>query len=109
MTHLRSDEWCVRNIPDHGEAVQLVRAWHYSSSAPNTSTYRHGLFTADFWSFCHGVALWIPPTMTAARAIAGDGASGVLSLSRLVVDPDCPTNAASFLLGRSPETAKEGP
>jgi hypothetical protein len=48
-----------------------------------------------------GVALWIPPTKTAAQAIAGDDWQGVLSLSRFVVAPEVPTNGASFLLGRS--------
>ena len=49
----------------------------------------------------HGAALWIPPTRTAGEAVAGDAWAGVLALSRLVVAPEMPTNAASFLLGGS--------
>jgi hypothetical protein len=98
---LRSDDWDVWTVPHHGEAMQMIRQWHYSSSCPNTSTYRHGLYRNTTLTTCHGVALWIPPTATAARAIACDDWRGVLSLSRLVVDPDVPKNGASFLLGAS--------
>ena len=53
-----------------------------------------------------GAALWIPPTRSAAEALLTNGRGdddwqGVLSLSRLVVDPALPPNAASVLLGRS--------
>jgi hypothetical protein len=99
--HLRAVDWQVQNIPHHGEAVGLVRMWHYSKSAPNTSTYRHGLYPAGLMTLCCGAALWIPPTRTAAAAIEPDNPEGVLSLSRLVIEPGLPTNAASFLLGSS--------
>lgn len=100
-TRLHACDYEVHNIPAHGEAVRLIRMWHYSGSAPNTSTYRHGLYPAGILTPCVGVALWIPPTRTAGEHVAGDGWEGVLALSRLVVDPDAPPNAASFLLGRS--------
>lgn len=98
---LRRTDWSVNTIPTHGEAARLIREWHYSKSVANTSTFRHGLYPAGLLTQCHGVALWIPPTATAARSIAGDDWRGVLSLSRLVVSPDVPANGASFLLGRS--------
>ena len=103
MTHLRSADWEVHSIPSHGEARRLIRTWHYSKSSPNTSTYRHGLYRADaiLHGDAHGCALWIPPTRGAAEHLVGEHWGGVLSLSRLVVDPDLPTNGASFLLGRS--------
>lgn len=94
-------DWTVENVPLHGEAARLIRAWHYSRSTPNTSTYRHGLYRRELLSPLQGVALWIPPTRTAAEAISGDRWVGVLSLSRLVVDPDTPRNAASYLLAAS--------
>lgn len=96
-------EWEVRNVAAHGEVLRLLRAWHYSGGGANTSTYRHGLYRAgellsgDAW----GVALWLPPTRAAAEALAGDDWQGVLTLSRLAVDPAVPTNGASFLMGRS--------
>lgn len=101
-THLRKRDWRVYSIPDHGTALRLIRAWHYAQGAPNTSTYRHGLYRAEFeLGDPYGVALWIPPTGTAAAHVAGEDWKGVLALSRLVIDPGMPTNAASFLLGHS--------
>lgn len=102
---LRSADWYVAPIEEHREAVKLIEVWHYSKSAPNTSTYRHGLYRSvdgclrgEAW----GVALWIPPTRAAATTVAnGTGWQSVLSLSRFVVDPSVPPNGASFLLGRS--------
>lgn len=102
---LRASEWEVHNVPDHGTVERLVRAWHYSRSVPNTSTYRHGLHPAgdvlagDPW----GVTLWLPPIRAAAEAIVrpGEPWTGVLTLSRLAVDPSLPQNAASFLMARS--------
>lgn len=96
-------EWCIAPIGDHAEVVRLVERWHYSKSAPNTSTARHGLyrFGQTVMAEPMGAALWIPPTRAAAESVAGDAWEGVLCLSRLVVAPDVPTNGASFLLGRS--------
>lgn len=96
-------EWWVGDVPLHSDAESLIRGLHYSRSCPNTSTYRHGLYLGQdgFLAPLRGVALWIPPTKTAAQAIAGDDWQGVLSLSRFVVAPEVPTNGASFLLGRS--------
>jgi hypothetical protein len=99
--HLRAVDYEVHSIPQHGEARRLILQWHYSSSTPNTSTYRHGLYPVGLLTECMGATLWIPPTKTAGQRVAGDDWPGVLSLSRLVVAPWMPTNAASFLLGRS--------
>lgn len=92
------DEWSVESI-SHADAVACVESWHYAAGASNTSVARHGLFSLG-GELC-GAALWMPPTPAAGKAVAGDEWRGVLSLSRLVVAPDLPTNAASFLLGRS--------
>ena len=80
-------------------ARHLVLTFHYSRSTSNTATYCHGLF--DPAGVQAGAAIWIPPTRAAAETVAGEGWRGVLSLSRLVVAPDAPKNAASYLLGRS--------
>lgn len=99
---LNKQDWEVRHIPQHFEAENFIRLMHYSRSCPNTSTYRHGLYrTGEFFSLVQGVGLWIPPTRTAAEAIAGDDWEGVLALSRFCVAPEVPRNGASFLLGRS--------
>ena len=102
MGHLRKVDWTVLPIGEHQTAARLIRAWHYSGSVANTSTYRHGLYPSNvlLTGDPYGVALWIPPTKAAAQTLT-DNWQGVLSLSRLVVDPMIGTNGASFLLGRS--------
>jgi hypothetical protein len=50
---------------------------------------------------CLGVAWWMPPTRAAAEANWEGDFREVLSLSRLVIVPDVPKNAASFLIGKS--------
>lgn len=101
---LRRGEWAVHSIQEHGDACRLIRAWHYSGGAPNSSTFRHGLFRSDLvlHGDAYGVAMWIPPTRSTAESIAGkDDWLGVLTLSRLVIDPGAPRNAASFLMAAS--------
>lgn len=100
-THLRSADYDVRSIPSHAEAVNLITLVHYSHSAPNTSTMRHGLYRAGLMGELVGVALWLPPIKAAAMTVNADNWQGVLSLSRLALLPGLPTNAASHLLGRS--------
>lgn len=84
-------------------AQELVRRWHYSGGGSNTAVYTHGLFPRDwFWeSQCVGCAWWLPPTKTAAVSFSREKWRGVLSLSRLVVSPDVPNNAESFLIRHS--------
>jgi hypothetical protein len=99
--NLRRAEWRVERVP-HPEAVAVIRTWHYSRSAPNTGQ-THGLYRRAEYPMAplSGAALWLPPTKRAGEAVAGEGWPGVLSLSRLVVDPAAPRNAASFLLSAS--------
>jgi hypothetical protein len=99
---LRKEDWEVRPISLE-VASRLVRHFHYARGSSNTATYRHGLFLkGEFWEEnCKGVALWIPPTKSAALSTFPENWQGVLSLSRLVVVPDVPKNACTFLLARS--------
>lgn len=101
-SRLLSKEWEVRTV-GMTRAAELVGDFHYSGGAANTATYRHGLFPAGsiFDAECLGVAWWIPPTRSAAHATFPSNWKGVLSLSRLAIDPSAPINAASFLMGRS--------
>ena len=109
---LRSEDWIVRSIdPMVGRA--LIARYHYAAGASNTVTACHGLIHHETRSV-KGVTWWIPPTKHAAAAcLRGKPADGVadvsashswqsvLSLSRLVVLPGMPTNAATFLMMRS--------
>ena len=97
---LRKSEWAVGDV-ERSVGALLVAQYHYAQSGPNTATYLHGLFRPPDWFRCRGVAWWIPPTKSAAQAnFCGDWRR-VLSLSRLVIEPESPTNAASFLIGQS--------
>ncbi len=102
MDRLRKGEWIVRAV-NIDTARRLVEANHYAAGASNTATYLHGLFRSEdiFDEQCQGVAWWIPPTRAAAEATYPTRWQGVLSLSRLVIVPDVPKNACTFLLARS--------
>src|SRR5690625_66240 len=99
---LRKAEWEVLPV-SLDVAKRLVYHHHYAKGGSNTATYLHGLFQKGaFWvRECYGVAWWIPPTKSAALATYPDDWEGVLALSRLVMRPDAPFNACSFLLARS--------
>lgn len=99
---LRAEDYEVCTISDHSQAVAFIECFHYSRSAPNTSTYRHGLYLREglLLGELLGVALWIPPTRAAAETLTPNWES-VLSLSRFAIHPDAPANAASFLLAAS--------
>lgn len=95
----RRGDYRVAACP-HALAAALVADHHYARGAANTSVHSHGLFRRDDGQLV-GAALWMPPTVKAARAVAGERWRGVLALSRLVVIEGEPANAASLLLGRS--------
>ena len=84
-------------------ARRMVEKYHYAAGASNTATYLHGLFREGeiFEEQCCAVAWWIPPTRSAAGATFPQRWQGVLCLSRLVVMPEVPKNACTFLLARS--------
>ena len=89
-------------------ARNLVIQHHYARGASNTAVYCHGLVPrGSVWSHeVAGVAWWLPPTRSAAESwVQRVGAEvewkQVLSLSRLVVRPEVPANACSFLIRHS--------
>lgn len=98
---LKKSEWEVRAV-GIDEAREIVENYHYAHGVSNTATALHGLFKKDEWfpPVCYGVAWWIPPTRAAVAAWYADP-DKVLTLSRLVIIPDVPKNAATFLLMRS--------
>lgn len=99
---LRRKDWIVRPVSLE-VARLLVQKYHYAHGGSNTATYLHGLFprSALFDMECRGICWWIPPTKSAAKATYPKNWQGVLSLSRMVIIPGTPLNAASFLLTRS--------
>jgi hypothetical protein len=106
---LRADEWDVRPVP-LAEAQALVREFHYARGGSNTAVYVHGLYSRAMddlvGDFLCGVAWWLPPTRVAAESVNRDDWKRVLSLTRMVMRPDVPKNACSFLLARSIKAIK---
>ena len=99
---LRRSDWVVDSV-SLATGRRIIIQQHYSKGCSNTRTYLHGLLPAEeLWeSSCVGVAWWIPPTKTAAASLNPKNWQGVLSLSRLAIEPHAPKNSASFLLGAS--------
>lgn len=98
---IRARDFTVETVP-LSVCQDLVSRWHYAGGGSNTATFRHGLFHREDLTKCLGVAWWLPPTKNAAIATYPEGDWRlVVSLSRLVVSPELPQNAASFLIGRS--------
>ena len=103
---IRRRDWFVDEI-EFEKAVDLVERLHYTRSTSNSATFKHGLFKADTPEIPpQGVAIWIPPTKDAANAAHPENWRRVLALSRLVIEPNVPTNGASFLLSRSVQLIK---
>lgn len=97
MTHLNKHDYEVKTC-SLADLRGLVEAHHYAKGGSNTATFRHGLYHRERGLV--GGAWWIPPTKTCALSVHPEW-TRVLTLTRLVVAPEEPTNAASFLLGRS--------
>lgn len=81
-------------------ARAFIRQHHYSGGMSNTGTHFHGLFKVDGFDLL-GVAAWLPPTRVAAETVNKENWQRVLSLTRLAIHPDVPTNGASFLMAAS--------
>lgn len=77
----------------------MVAEYHYAHGGSNTAVALHGLYRRSNYDLC-GVAWWLPPTRDAA-AKHWHKPEAVLTLSRLVIVPNMPTNAASFLMSAS--------
>lgn len=96
---LRKEDWEVRPCPvPDGKA--LVKEHHYAKGGSRVAVYMHGLYRKSDGKLC-GVAWWLPPTKVAAQSVNRENWTRVLSLTRLVITPDVPSNGASFLLGKS--------
>lgn len=101
---LRAADYEVRSIPTRGAPFQAARQFiadhHYSGGCSNTAVYMDGLYRRGE-SELLGVAMWLPPTRVAAESVNKEEWRRVVALSRLAVREDVPSNAATFLMGRS--------
>lgn len=96
---LRKADWYVADA-ELAAAQAMVREHHYARGGSNTAVYVHGLYRrSDDW--LAGIVWWLPPTRVAAESVNKAHWQRVLSLTRMVILPGVPKNAASFLLARS--------
>lgn len=100
----RKYEWYVADAP-LASAKEMVRQHHYARGGSNTAVYVHGLYARENKALC-GIAWWLPPTRVACESVNREHWTKVLSLTRMVILPGVPKNAASFLLGRSVKMIK---
>jgi hypothetical protein len=105
---LRKADYAVRTVP-LAVCQEMVSKYHYAKTGSNTAVFRHGLFHYANPIDCRGIAWWIPPTKAAALANYPADWKAVLVLSRLVVHPDEPQNAASFLIAQSIKLIRKDP
>jgi hypothetical protein len=84
-------------------ARALTKRFHSSAGGSNTRVLVCGLWRRGEWldRDCAGASWWLPPTKTAGGSVCPENPQGVLALSRLVVIPEAPKNACSFLIRHS--------
>lgn len=99
MSALKSEDWEVRHA-SLSEARAMVEQHHYAKGGSNTAVYIHGLYRKSDGSL-QGIVWWLPPTRVACESVNKLEWKKVLSLTRMVVLPDVPKNACTFMLSRS--------
>ena len=102
---LKKSAWVVKNCPLK-EAQDLVKQYHYARGGSNTAVYVHGLYRACD-DVLMGIVWWLPPTRVACESVNKENWKKVLSLTRMVMTPDAPKNACSFLLSKSVKAIKK--
>lgn len=101
--NLRKKDWIVRPVALE-TARRMVEDYHYARGGSNTAVACYGLFHRDraLWDRdCYGVTWWLPAIRKAAISAYPENPNAVLTLSRMVIHPGAPRNAATFLLARS--------
>lgn len=102
---LSAKEWRVQ--PTSFIAAKLLtERFHYMKTINRGAVYIHGLFDLTR-PYPFGVAVWLPAVKGSVDRWGKGDYSGSLMLHRLVIAPDMPCNAASFLLGRSIRLIKQ--
>lgn len=106
MTHLKKEDWEVRIVADHARVVAFISEHHYARGAGKVAVFRLGLFRKDTPEILRGAGVWLPPTSAAAKYVSNvftskpDNHKEVITLSRLAIEPEAPTNSASFFLAK---------
>lgn len=106
---VRAEDYEIREVRPDEQIKRFITEHHYSRSHSNAYTLVHAMYDRRTGELV-GVAWWMPSMpeahKSAVRWVAErTGLEGdrrhVLHLSRLVVKPGMPQNAAGLLLGRS--------
>lgn len=101
--HLKKRDWEVHSVP-LWIARPIIKKYHYSHGVSKTAVSVHGLCKrGDWFGFTpyHGITWWLPPVSAAAAKAWWSVPEETLTLSRLVIIPGAPKNAATFLLMQS--------
>jgi hypothetical protein len=101
----RRDDWYVADVPIEDARI-LVETHHYARGASKTRVYLHGLYDL-LTDELKGLVWWLPPTRPACLSVNPHEPERVISLSRMVMAPDVPKNACSFLQARSIELIRK--
>lgn len=88
------------------DARTLVALFHYARGGSNTAVFVHGLYARSS-GHLKGIAWWLPPTRVACESVNRSQWTRVLALTRMVMMPDVPRNACSFLLARAVDQIKQ--
>ncbi len=97
---LSKHEWFVKPC-DRQAAADLIAQYHYSGSTSAFAIATFGLFHQDTPDIARGCTWWLPAMVTPSVERLGIDRDNIVSLARLVVEPDAPKNAATFMLMRS--------
>lgn len=81
-------------------AALLVEAFHYAGSSPSAATVCYGFARKEAPDDLLGAAIFRPAPLGSAKKECPDDPQAVLCLSRFVLVPDMPYNAASYFLSR---------
>lgn len=94
----RRGDYTFRQIP-HADGAALIKTHHYARGCSKTGVM-YGMFRGDALV---GVAQWLPPTKVCGQSVLPefDLWKRVISLTRLVVVPGEPQNAATMLISAS--------
>jgi len=98
--NLLKNEWTAKEI-HLNKAKEFAEQWHYAQGAGDLAHKCYGLFYKKDLKTLHGIAIWNPPAIGAAKWTNPDEHQSVLGLSRFCLVDDRPDNSGSFLISQS--------
>ena len=96
---LIKNEWEVKEI-EANPAKTFVEHYHYAHGAGKMAHKYFGLYYKGDPNTLHGVAIWNPPPLGAAKSVDPNH-NQVLALTRFCLTDSRPENSGSFLISKS--------